>query len=268
MSTKTLHFLIITCVLILQGNTASITYDTSVMTPEQIALYRFTTWQKLLYDLYRMSNTATTAHQLLNVTSNIAKAVSNQYPFHLTEYHQTPMSQFYTSIINQQTVNISQTQLVQVIRNIMEQNEQLGIGLTVSVWHSFFHKYYTKSHNEYRESYCFKLLKCMTLNGSEVQPDLMSFNLILFGIAKHANEFVLAERITDRLIEIMHEVKIDPDPLTYALMFRIFVQKENMHRATQLLLHSPSIRFADVDIVLYNKVIKHLPNFADGITNT
>eukprot|EP01083_Nonionella_stella_P060682 158342_1 len=255
----TLQFFIITCVLILQGNSVGIPFHESRKLVPSCRMCK--AWHTL--------EIATTANQLLDLTSNIAQDVSSQ----CQDYHQSHVQQLYISIIGQQHVNITQIQLVQLLHTITEQNKQLGINLTVPVWHSFFSEYY-KLPNQHKETYCIKLLSAMGTSGSNVQPDLRIFNIILFGITRQSNAFARADSIADYLIDIMinpavHHipgfvVPIPPDETTFQLLFRIFVQKGNIHRTTQLLLNHPSIRFADADMVVYNKVLWNLPRFAGG----
>eukprot|EP01083_Nonionella_stella_P273996 929799_1 len=166
----TLQFLIVTCVLILQGNTAGIALPESrglVPSSEQadIMSRRCKVWHNLKLEI------ATTANQLLDLASTIAQDVSSQ----CKHYHQSHVQQLYISIIGQQHVNITQIQLVQLLHTITEQNKQLGINLTVPVWHSFFSEYY-KLPNQHKETYCIKLLSAMGTSGSNVQPDLRIFN--------------------------------------------------------------------------------------------
>eukprot|EP01083_Nonionella_stella_P271031 918086_1 len=252
----TLQFFIITCVLILQGNSVGIPFHESRKLVPSCRMCK--AWHTL--------EIATTANQLLDLASNIAQDVSSQ----CQDYHQSHVQQLYISIISQQHVNITQAQLVQLLHIITEQNKQLATNLTVPVWYSFFTAYYQLP-NQHNETYCIKLLSAMGTLGSNVQPDLRIFNIILFGIARQANAFALADSIAIYLIAIMTDpdipefvVPIPPDETTFQLLFRIFVQKGNIRRTTELLLNHPTIRFADADIVVYKKVLKNFPNFADG----
>ena len=105
---------------------------------------------------------------------------------------------------NRSWIASSQSELIKMLQNQIDENKRVGSEMRVVRWNSIFRSFYNLP-SEFADEYVFDLIEMMKDEGSCAVPDVCTFKTILLGIAEN-HGLADAEKLTRR---IMRDIETD-----------------------------------------------------------